>query len=141
LYGGFSRVLEDLARRGTGFGPPPIRPPPPLRRLECAVANSEVDSDPGPDRPHKPRIIEDRVLTGAKRVDVKRLVHATVEEGAMDMDVEHVSVESECPLSLDTEVVGANPVPGLSRPLNQRRGRSGRMVRGRLDPLLRPKRN
>jgi len=69
--------------------PPPLYPI--TESLRGGAEESDLDSDSGPDRP---RVLEDRLLTGSERVDVRRIVHATAEEAAMEVDVECVSGES-----------------------------------------------
>jgi len=99
--------------------------PSPKRGLRGGVGEDE-DSDSGPAGPHRPggpRIIGDQVLSGAERISIKRIVRATVEEGGMDVDVECVSVGSDCSPDSGTEAVEGRPGGGPSKPLKRARGR------------------
>jgi len=101
---------------------------PPLYPLISGLrggADEDGNSDSGPAEPHRPggpRIIEDRVLSGAERVEVQRIIRATAEESDMEVDVESFPVVVS---SADSEpdVVEREPVAGPSKPRKRARGR------------------
>jgi len=108
---------------------PPLQP-------QIVLRGGGVDGDSGPDpgpagphRPGGPRILEDRTLTGSARIEVRRIVRATAEEGAMDVDVERVSVASDRPPTVsgaDSESEAVETVPKGSPPRPSRPRKRGR---------------
>jgi len=117
--------VPPLLEAWPGEEPDAVLPPlyPIARGLRGGAAES--DSDSGPVRPHRPRVIEDRELVGSGRIDVRRIVHATAEEGAMEVDVEAVSDGSERPLSVysDSEQEGVGKRPESRQPKPRKRAR------------------
>jgi len=107
---------------------PPLYPT--EQGLRGGATESEQDLDAGP-RTRCGRIGSGSLRTGSSwdpgRVDVRRIVHATAEEGAMEVDVETVSDESERspPRYSDSEREGVDKKPGprQSRPRKRARGR------------------
>jgi len=104
----------------SGDEPDAVLPPlyPDMRGLRGGADDEKEDSDrspAGPHRPGGPKVLENRLLTGSERVDVRRIVHASAEESAMEVDMELVSGESGRSLAADSEpeVVEAEPRAGL----------------------------
>jgi len=128
--------LQCPARSESWLGEEPdvVLPPlqPPISGLRGGADNDEDSDGPiGPHRPGGPRILEDRTLTRSARFDVRRIVRATVEEGAMDVDVENVSEASERSPAVSSadsepEVVETGPKVRPPRPSRPRKRGCGR---------------
>jgi len=121
-----TRVDKEDVWPSSGEEPAPLTPPPSLLRGD---GDDEADTDGGP---RGPRIIRQEVLTGPARVDVRRIVRATEEEGARMVDVEMISDDSlpGAPHHRGTDVYEdtseeerARGQPGPLRPLKRARGR------------------
>jgi len=123
-----STPAEDVAWRRVGCrAPSPIPNRARFARWRNGIGTGLGRGPSDSVRPHRLRVIEDRELVGSGRVDVRRIVHATAEEGAMEVDVETVSDESERspPRYSDSEREGVDKKPGprQSRPRKRARGR------------------
>jgi len=122
-------------RKWFGEHPDDVLPPlyPTVQGLR---GGADEDSDRGPRRPRKPRILENRELVGSERVDVHRIVHAIAEESDMDIDVEQASADSDCFLAADSEdEEDATTRGGPSKPRKRARGRPRKDGSGPFNPI------